>query len=95
MHVGVGYHWNRLDEPTHKIEQKPSLTELAFIIDWRVVYAFVKRKSFVLPTVNLCNVHTTIPGLARRMKVLMYERRRPPKMTYISSRPEALTKGVS
>ena len=33
----VGFHLNRLDEPVFIAVSKPLLTDLEFIIDWRVV----------------------------------------------------------
>ena len=33
----MGYRLNRLDEPVFMAVPKPMLTQLAFIIDWRVV----------------------------------------------------------
>ena len=33
----MGFRLNRLDEPVFMVGSKPMLTELAFIIDWRVV----------------------------------------------------------
>ena len=36
----MGFRLNRLDEPVFMVGSKPMLTELAFIIDWRVVSCF-------------------------------------------------------
>ena len=36
----MGYHFNHLDEAVFMAGPKPMLTELAFIIDWRIVSCF-------------------------------------------------------